>query len=290
MNHESRIRNRKLVLVILASCFLLLASTPALAQTLTDYELLAPIPLSGLDQPLDTTTKAGPYIAGIFTLIIAIAGGLAVLRIIFGGIKYMSTDAFGEKSEAKNIIETAIWGLLLAMSAWLILYTINPKLVNFDFSIPVQPLPSPIIGPSAGQPWPDDSATRSALEGSGIVFNKNNCVSIGDTECTSVYNLNSSTVSELQSLKQNCNCTLIITGGTEYWIHGNRSTEIDQNPTQHKPGGSVVDLDINTNFTNYLRTQGARTQTYVCSNVGSEKYNLNGAIYVNEVTHWHVCF
>ena len=103
----------------------------------TEYELLAPLP--GYVEPeAGGKVKAGPYIAGIFTLTIAIAGVLAVLKIIFGGIKYMSTDAFSGKNEAKDTIQNAIWGLLLAISAWLILHTINPKLTEFDLSIPVQ--------------------------------------------------------------------------------------------------------------------------------------------------------
>ena len=103
-----------------------------LAQT--DYELLAPLP-----GYVEDITTAGPYIEGIFTLIIAVAVGLAVLMIIFGGIKYMSTDAIGGKSDAKSTIQNALWGLLLAISAWLILNTINPDLVNFNLN------PEPII-------------------------------------------------------------------------------------------------------------------------------------------------
>ena len=108
------------------------------AQKATDYNLLAPIPLSGAGSGETQTTTAGPYIKGLFQLIIAIAGALAVVKIIFGGIQYMSTDAFTGKNEAKTTIENAIWGLILAISAWLILYTINPKLVEFNLSIPVQ--------------------------------------------------------------------------------------------------------------------------------------------------------
>ncbi len=81
----------------------------------TEYQLLAPLP-GYVKTTAENKTTAGPYIEGIFTLVIALAGGLAVLKIIFGGIKYMSTDAFSGKSEAKGTIENAIWGLLLAIS------------------------------------------------------------------------------------------------------------------------------------------------------------------------------
>jgi len=119
-----------------------LVPTPVLAQEPTPYTLLAPLPLSGLEGEEVKVTTAKPYIEGIFVLIIAIAGGLAVVKIIFGGIKYMSTDAFEAKSDAKETIQNAIWGLLLAISAWLILFTINPKLIKFDLTIPQQPIPT----------------------------------------------------------------------------------------------------------------------------------------------------
>ena len=120
---------KKTFLAILFCLFAL----PVLAQE-TEYKLLAPLPGYVATNP-DGETTASKYLKGIFSFTIAIAGGIAVLMIIYGGIKYMSTDAFSGKDEAKGIIESAIWGLVLTIGAWLILYTINPKLVNFDLSI-----------------------------------------------------------------------------------------------------------------------------------------------------------
>ena len=101
----------------------------------TKYTLLQRIPLSpGSTDTRETT--AATYLKGLFNLTIAIAGVLAVIKIIFGGIQYMSTDAFGAKSEAKTTIQHAIWGLALALSAWLILHTINPALIQFNFNLP----------------------------------------------------------------------------------------------------------------------------------------------------------
>ena len=119
-----------------------------LAQKATEYSLLAPLPGVETAEGSGVST-ASSYIPGLFKLLIAIAGALAVVKIIFGGIQYMSTDAFTGKNEAKTTIENAIWGLILAISAWLILYTINPKLVEFNLSIPVQQIATstvPVIG------------------------------------------------------------------------------------------------------------------------------------------------
>ncbi len=126
----------KKTFLVLALCYLLSSAIPAFAAEATPYTLLAPIPLKGLEGGDTPTTTPGPYIEGIFTLIIAVAGGLAVVKIIFGGIKYMSTDAFTDKSEAKDTIQNALWGLLLVISAWLILNTINPALTTFKLTIP----------------------------------------------------------------------------------------------------------------------------------------------------------
>ena len=125
-------------------CLLFAALVPLFAYTHmlaraaeeTEYTLLQPIPLEDVDGDDTETTTASDYIKGMFTLIIAVAGGLAVVKLIFGGIKYMSTDAFSGKSEAKDIIQNAVWGLLLVISAWLILYTVNPDLIKLDLSIP----------------------------------------------------------------------------------------------------------------------------------------------------------
>ena len=126
----------KKTFLLLTIYYLLSTAIPVPVQGATEYELLAPIPLSGADSAPSDKTTAEPYIKGVFMLIIAVAGGLAVVKIIFGGIQYMSTDAFEEKSDAKNTIQNAIWGLLLAISAWLILFTINPDLIKFDLTIP----------------------------------------------------------------------------------------------------------------------------------------------------------
>ncbi|MDO8589888.1 MAG: pilin [bacterium] len=122
--------------LILVALVLIPVSVPVLTKAETEYTLLQPLPLYGLDTVDQEKTTAEQYIEGIVTLTIAIAGGLAVIMIIYGGIKYMSSDAIGGKGEAKDIIQNAIWGLLLTISAWLILYTINPDLIEFNLDLP----------------------------------------------------------------------------------------------------------------------------------------------------------
>lgn len=75
------------------------------------------------------------YIPGIFNLTIGIAGVLAVLMILIGGVEYITTDAIQGKSEGKARIQNALWGLVLVLVSWILLRTINPKLTEFDLTI-----------------------------------------------------------------------------------------------------------------------------------------------------------
>ncbi len=106
-------------------------SLPLTAGAL-DYTPLAPIP-----QLQDTSgkTTVESFIPGAIRLIVGISGALAVIFIMIGGIKYLSTDAWGGKSEAKDTIQNAIFGLLLVIGAYVILNTVNPNLVNLRLEI-----------------------------------------------------------------------------------------------------------------------------------------------------------
>jgi Type IV secretion system pilin len=112
-------------MVISLLVFLALGTITAMAAP-TEYYPLAP-----LSQAQSVTSST--YIPHLFRLGIGIAGGLAVLAIAFGGIRYMLSDVVTTKSEAIQGIKNALLGLLLTIAAFLILRTINPDLVNLKF-------------------------------------------------------------------------------------------------------------------------------------------------------------
>ena len=90
------------------------------------------------------------YIQAIYVMFISIAALLAVVKIIIAGLKYMFTDIVTQKGEAKKDIQGALFGLLIVMSAVLILTVINPELTNFDPDISrVALLDAPIVGTAA---------------------------------------------------------------------------------------------------------------------------------------------
>lgn len=105
------------------------------------YFPLAPLPgttkgdCSANNKDNKCVTDLNTYIPGIFNLAIGIAGVLAVLMIVIGGVEYMTTDAITGKSEGKKRINDALWGLLLVLVSYILLYTINPKLTIFDLNV-----------------------------------------------------------------------------------------------------------------------------------------------------------
>jgi hypothetical protein len=88
------------------------------------------IPLVGIpyvDTQSSDLSLAG-YVNALYTAAISIAAFMAVVKIIFAGVKYMLSDVVTDKGAAKKDIRGALIGLLIVIGAVLILNTINPQL------------------------------------------------------------------------------------------------------------------------------------------------------------------
>lgn len=84
------------------------------------------VPLPGLDKQ-----DLPNYIKAVFNLIIGIAGAIAVLAFIIGAIRYLTSAGNpGRIGEAKKTIFSAVVGLVLLLSSFLIMTTINSKLTE----------------------------------------------------------------------------------------------------------------------------------------------------------------
>ncbi len=71
------------------------------------------------------------YIGTLYKYLVGIAGILAAAMIVYGGLKWMlAAGNAGKIGEAKESIGSAVIGLLLALFSYLLLWTINPQLVN----------------------------------------------------------------------------------------------------------------------------------------------------------------
>ncbi len=72
------------------------------------------------------------YLESIYKFGIAIVAILAVVMVGIGGFMYIVTSVgnAGKIADAKDIITSALTGLVMALLAWLILFVINPDLVG----------------------------------------------------------------------------------------------------------------------------------------------------------------
>lgn len=106
------------------------------------YELLAPLPGIGKERVAGSGRFAifglkdyqlGEYINSMFGVALGILMVLAVIMIIIAGVQYMTVESFYGKGDAKKKITSALMGLILALGIFLILNTINPRLLEVNF-------------------------------------------------------------------------------------------------------------------------------------------------------------
>lgn len=157
------------------------------------YCPLAPIPqIVDSGGHVDVTT----FIPGAIKLGISIASALSVIFIIIGGVKYVTTDSFGGKSDAKDTIESAIMGLLLAIGSYAILFTINPSLVRFNLQLESVGR-SNTLNSAGTDTGPVVGGTSTSTSGGSLPINNvactNNCIALSGTGLRTKDNLNCDT-------------------------------------------------------------------------------------------------
>lgn len=228
------------------------------------YTLLAPF--AGFEEAPD---NVGDYLNKIFIIGIALCGALAVVMLIISGIQYMGEESIFGKSKWREQMKNALYGLLIALSAYALLNTIDPRLlggggvniravtIEVDPEVHGDTPHSAVNGKycngkyAANSDWPSDATERSLLQKAGITINKINCTKVGQTNCTSLSGLNTASVI---NLKKTCpSCEIVITGGTECWLHSPS--------TLHLPGNSIVDLRTTTSLISYVESDNTQAQT-----------------------------
>jgi len=129
-----------------------------------EYNLLAPLP-GGSAAIEDSPEGFVNYLSQLFWFLLSAAAILALVMLVVGGVQYIgsagNTSVLGD---AKSRIINALLGLVLALAAWLILYTINPDLV--DFSLVIPPINTAPTGSSEPtQPPGSGPASPSSAQG-----------------------------------------------------------------------------------------------------------------------------
>lgn len=80
----------------------------------------------------NSTAMIGEYIKAIYRYALGIVGILATVVLMFGGVLWIIAGGNAERiANAKSWIVAALTGLVLALTSYMILYIVNPGLVNF---------------------------------------------------------------------------------------------------------------------------------------------------------------
>jgi hypothetical protein len=117
----------------------------------------------------------------------------------------------------------------------------------------------------------------SELGAAGIGYTSSGgCTTRSDVDCTSLDQINTTTVTDLVAFHQTSGCTVLITGGTE--VGHETSTYSHYN-------GYKVDLRLTTCINGYIRAHYA---PIVPPTFGTEQYRDGGNIYTYEGNHWDV--
>lgn len=98
----------------------------------------------GLEFLEETPGGAGGLIARLFVFGLSLVGISALIMFVFAGVVYMTAgDSQTRTNQAKSMMGNTVFGLILALISYLILYTINPDIVTKGFPSPTTISPSP---------------------------------------------------------------------------------------------------------------------------------------------------
>ena len=130
-------------------------TTPGTVSGDDKYTLLEPLPcIDGVggcaSDKSQTDISLNDYIGYIYKFAIAVAAFLAVFMIIWGGFEYMLSDSITSKSDARNKFKNAATGLLMVLASYLILRTIDPRLVEINTSLPKIKVATTVTSDSLG--------------------------------------------------------------------------------------------------------------------------------------------
>lgn len=160
--------------ILIINSFSLGAPILALAQACRSeiggycFSLAAISQNAGVGASSQLADVTGNMLESIYVYGLGLVGISALIMLVFGGLKYMTaTDSPGQVNSAKDTMRNAIFGLVLALVSWLILFTINPDLVlKLDLSSELQEIN---INPGSGL-GPGGSSGGGSGGGGGGAF------------------------------------------------------------------------------------------------------------------------
>jgi len=133
-------------------------------------------------QKLTGLFSGGTNLAGFFNKLflfaISVGAIIAVVQLVIAGYYYMFSETnWTSKEKAKEKFRNVVTGLLLLLSIWLILYKINPDMVNLSVLTSVEKYdptssltPPPYTPPASGPcpPGPPGSGGGYRIPDTGV--------------------------------------------------------------------------------------------------------------------------
>jgi len=108
------------------------------------------------------------YVLAIYKFAIWTVGIAALLMIIIGGFMYITSAGNTSRMDtAKRVIFDALYGLIVAFAAWLLLYVINPDLVKVNISLKAVT--------TTATSTPSKSSETTGTEGTGTEETSGSC-------------------------------------------------------------------------------------------------------------------
>ena len=129
--HKSKIKKEVLIFffTLIVSLFVL-----NISQILATEIEWPSVPLPGGGQAtIDDNTKLNELVRYIFNFTIMIAGLVAFFMLVFGGFRYLTSAGNpAAQRDARDILTSAILGLLLLLGSYLLLQVINPDILILE--------------------------------------------------------------------------------------------------------------------------------------------------------------
>lgn len=250
-----------------------------------------------------------------FSLTVAIAI-IAPLYVTWAGVLLVTSGGSpGARQKAKDMLLSTVVGITVALSAWLIvdalmaaLYHKEGKFTQNWYELltitgePCIPLKaslnqtdlgknitgvgddgSPIVAVGPGEAPAAEAAVRQQFAAAGVTVNHPTACNPYDMNgvingCTNVGGMLPSTVTQVITIKQRCNCSVVVTGGSEAG---------HAQGTYSHGAGYKVDLGLNSGLNTFLQ-QLTLTGQRGGDSGGPIRKDSCGNEYVQESSHWDI--
>lgn len=276
-----------------------------------EIQLLTPLREGGSTAVGDS----GKYIKSLYTIGVGLAGILAAVMIVVGGIEYITSGASPSgRADANKRIWAAVGGLLIALLSYIILSTISPSLVKFNIALdgtggvsggqvsvgehPQQKKQAQQITRNPTSPLLYKGIGRKSLKNAGYAIPKD-C--LPGREGTCVDGMQARLVGELVILRlEVCNkgsvdiCTkedFVLTGGTELRDSKGKMVHVQGDQDTHS-SGSKADIRATSKINAYIENNFTKTGE---RKDGTPLYRnpKTGAVYALETNkdntqHWDI--